>query len=83
MCFLWHIFKKIKKERWYIYLQIYECFYDPARKETAHHSIKPLGYVSKLIASGIKVPIAFYKNEVDKMNSERKEKNKKKRRIFH
>lgn len=54
------------------YLQIYESFYDPIRKGSAHRSIRPLGYVKKLIASGIEDPISYFKNEVDRMNNERK-----------
>lgn len=31
------------------YLQIYESFYDPKRRQTAHKSYKPIGYVHELI----------------------------------
>ena len=50
------------------YLQIYESFYDPERKGSAHRSYKALGYVHELQAKGIEDPIAFYKEEVDKLN---------------
>lgn len=53
------------------YLQIHESFYNPDKKQTAHRSIKPIGYIDDLIASGLKDPISFYKAEVDKMNDER------------
>lgn len=54
------------------YLQIYESFYDPARKGGAHRSYKALGYVNDLVASGIEDPVAFYKAEVERMNQELK-----------
>ncbi len=55
------------------YLQIYESFYDPARKGSAHRSIRPLGYVNKLIAQGIEDPVAHFQAEVDRMNAERRQ----------
>lgn len=54
------------------YLQIYESFYDPARGHTAHKSYRPIGYVHELQAKGIDDPIAFYKEEVAKLNQELK-----------
>lgn len=50
------------------YLQIYESFYDPQRKGSAHRSYKALGYVHELQAQGIEDPIAYYKEEVIKLN---------------
>lgn len=52
------------------YLQIYESFYDPKRKGGAHRSYKALGYVHELQAKGIEDPIAFYQEEVIKLNQE-------------
>ena len=52
------------------YLQIYSSFYDPERKQTAHKSYKPIGYVHELQAKGIDDPIAFFKEEVNKLNQE-------------
>jgi hypothetical protein len=52
------------------YLQIYESYYDPERKGGAHRSFKPIGYVHELQQSGIDDPIAFYKEEVQKLNQE-------------
>jgi len=52
------------------YLQIYESFYDPERKGGAHRSYKALGYIHELQAKGIKDPISFYQEEVDKLNQE-------------
>ena len=54
------------------YLQIYESFYDPERKGGAHRSYKALGYVHERQAKGIDDPIAFYKEEVLKLNQELK-----------
>ena len=54
------------------YLQIYESFYDPQRGHTAHKSYRPIGYVHELQAKGIDDPIAFYKEEVAKLNQELK-----------
>ena len=55
------------------YLQIYESYYDPERKCGAHRSYKPIGYVHELIAGGIVDPIAFYSEEVKKLNQKHKE----------
>jgi transposase len=55
-----------------VYLQIYESFYNPEKKETAHKCFKTLGYVQDLINSGISDPIAYYDNIVDQMNMEAK-----------
>lgn len=56
------------------YLQIYESYYDPERKAGAHRSYKPIGYVHQLQTEGIDDPIAFYKNEVQKLNQELRKK---------
>lgn len=55
-----------------LYLQIYESFYNPEKNQTSHHSIKALGYVSKLKLQGIDDPVSYYEAEVQKMNEERK-----------
>ncbi len=52
------------------YLQIYESFYDPARKGGAHRSYKAIGYLEALIAAGMDDPISYYQAEVDKLNQE-------------
>lgn len=57
-----------------IYMQIYESFYDPIKKQTAHKSYKPLGYVHELIEKGIDDPIAYYTDEVKKLNMKVKSK---------
>ncbi len=55
-----------------VYLQIYESFWDPSRKQTVHKSIKPIGYVDELMQNGIDDPISYYKEQIDQMNTERK-----------
>ena len=52
------------------YLQIYESFYDPERKNTAHRSYKAIGYVHELIHNGIEDPISFCKEEVSRLNQQ-------------
>ena len=65
------------------YLQIYESYYDPERKGGAHRSFKPIGYVHELMAKGIDDPIAFYTEEVVKLNQEHKiSKQKEKERLI-
>lgn len=54
------------------YLQIYSSFYDPERGHTAHKAYRPVGYVHELQAKGIDDPVAFYKEEVLKLNQELK-----------
>lgn len=52
------------------YLQIYESYYDPERKRGAHRSYKPIGYIHELQQKGMDDPIAFYSEEVQKLNQE-------------
>jgi hypothetical protein len=52
------------------YLQIYESFYDPQRRDTAHRSHKAIGYVHELIEKGIDDPISFFKEETAKLNQQ-------------
>lgn len=54
------------------YLQIYESYYDPERKRGAHRSYKPIGYIHELQQKGLDDPIAFYSEEVQKLNQELK-----------
>lgn len=55
------------------YLAIYESFYDPQKKGTAHKSVRSLGSVETLQANGMADPIAHYQAEVDALNAARKE----------
>lgn len=68
-----YFLKKSNKPNGDIYLQIYESFYDPARKETAHRSVQPIGYLSKLKGSGMEDPIDHYTQVVKEMNEKKKE----------
>ena len=52
------------------YLQIYESFYDPVRKGGAHRSYKPIGYIHELQEKGIDDPIAYFTDEVQRLNQE-------------
>lgn len=56
------------------YLQIYESYYDPERKGGAHRSYKPIGYVHELQSAGIDDPISYFREEVQKLNQEHKQK---------
>ena len=67
-----YFLKKTKNKKG-VYLQIYESFYDPTRKQTAHRSVRPVGYVHELKAGGIDDPVAHFKREVDAMNERRLE----------
>lgn len=60
------------------YLAIYESFYNPEKKETAHKTFKSLGSVETLIKNGLEDPITYYQKEVDKLNAERNQKTVKK-----
>lgn len=66
-----YFLKKTKNKKG-TYLQIYESYYDPARKGGAHRSYKPIGYVHELQENGIDDPIAFYSDEVRKLNQQHK-----------
>jgi len=71
-CFMAY-FLKVAKQQNNTYLAVYESFYSPATKGTKHRCIRSLGSVSKLKAAGIDDPVAFYKDEVEKMNLDNKQ----------
>ncbi len=77
-----YFLKKTKNKKG-TYLQIYESYYDPERKGGAHRSYKPIGYVHELQQNGMDDPIAFYTEEVQKLNQEhqKRKKDEKKRQI--
>ena len=56
-----------------LYLQIYESYYDPVRKGTAHRSYRAIGYFDELVASGIDDPISHFQAEVDELNRKKDE----------
>ena len=65
------------------YLQIYESFYDPLKKQTAHRSYKAIGYVNELMDKGIEDPVTFYSAEVSRLNQEfHDKKQQEKRRLY-
>lgn len=53
-----------------LYLQIYDSFYNPEKKNTSHKCIETLGYAQDLIDSGISDPIKYYSEVVSQMNLE-------------
>lgn len=55
------------------YLSIDESFYSNEKKGTAHKCFKSLGSIETLKANGMEDPVAFYKAEVERMNSEHRE----------
>lgn len=60
-----------------LYLQIYESFYNPEKKQTSHLSHKSLGYVDELISPDISDPVSYYSEVVRMMNEEAKQKKQK------
>lgn len=64
-------FLKKQKQGNQIYLAVYESFYSPDTKGTKHRCFKSLGSVEKLRSQGIDDPLAYGKDMVDKLNSER------------
>ena len=65
-----YFLKKTKNNKG-LYLQIYESFYDPVRKQTAHRSVRPLGYAHELEREGIEDPVSYYAEQVKEMNAQR------------
>ncbi len=60
------------------YLAIYESFYSPEKKGTAHKTYKSLGSVETHLENGMQDPIAHFQKKVDLLNKEReKDKDKK------
>ncbi|MDO4537773.1 MAG: hypothetical protein Q4B54_06385 [Coriobacteriales bacterium] len=55
-----------------LYLQIYESHWDPQKGHTVNKSVRAVGYEHELRESGIADPIAHFKDEVARMNEERK-----------
>ena len=54
-----------------LYLQIYESYHDKKTKTSRHKCYKKLGYVSDLVSDKIPDPVAYYKEEVRKLNAKR------------
>lgn len=54
-----------------LYLQIYESYHDKNTKTSRHKCYKKLGYVSDLASDKIPDPVAYYKEEVRKLNAKR------------
>ena len=54
-----------------LYLQIYESYHDKKTKTSRHKCYKKLGYVSDLASDKIPDPVAYYREEVKKLNAKR------------
>jgi hypothetical protein len=74
-------FLKKSKQKNRTYIAIYESFYDPAKKGTAHRCHKSLGSIETLKEKGIEDPIAHYQKVVDELNKNRKEESVKKSQL--
>ena len=55
------------------YLSIDESFYSQEKKGTAHKCYKSLGSIETLIKNGMADPVSFYQQEVDRLNSRKKQ----------
>ena len=55
------------------YLSIDESFCSQEKKGTAHKCYKSLGSVETLIKNGMADPVSFYQQEVDRLNSRKKQ----------
>lgn len=77
-----YFLKKSKNQKG-TYLLIYESYYNTEKKQTAHRSIKPIGYVEDLIKNGLEDPISYYQNVIAQMNQDKQSKKKelKKRKV--
>ena len=67
-------FLKGSKQQTRTYLSIYERFYSDETKGTKHKCYKHLGNIEKLKKEGIEDPIAYYKEEVKKLNEKKVQK---------
>lgn len=56
------------------YIQIYFSFRDPETRQPRNRCWKTLGYIQDLQASGIADPVSYYKEEVRRLNEERRQK---------
>lgn len=63
-----YFLKKSKIKRG-TYLQIYESYYDPAKRGTRNRSAKALGYVEDLRAKGIADPVKWGREQAEAMNA--------------
>ena len=60
-----------KKNKDDIYLQMYETYWDKARKQARTRCIESFGYVSQLTSEDIPDPISYYKDLVQKREEKR------------
>ena len=69
-------FLKKTKTKHDVYLQFYEVLRSGSQGRSSSVG-RPVGYVKKLIESGIDDPIAHFQKEVDRMNAKHKEQQQK------
>lgn len=67
-------FLKQAKLKGRTYISICESFYNHDKKGTAHRTYKSLGSIETHKANGLEDPVAFFQQEVDKLNREKEEK---------
>lgn len=65
-------FLKKSKQQGRCYLSIYESFYSPEVNGTKHRCFKSLGNIETLKNNGIEDPVAYYQEEVNRLNEQRK-----------
>ena len=54
-----------------IYLQVYESSWNKELKQPRSRSVEAIGYVDDLVSDEIPDPVSYYKDYVDKLNTER------------
>ena len=67
-----YFLKKTKPSKKGVYLQIYQGYYIP-KVGKRNKSYRKIGYISDLIAQGIKNPIEHFQKEVDLLNQKEKD----------
>lgn len=67
-------FLKQAKLKGRTYISICESFYNHDKRGTSHRTYKSLGSVETHKANGLEDPVAFFQQEVDELNKEKKEK---------
>ena len=56
-----------------VYLQMYDRFWDPVRKQARYKSVKAFGYVHDLISDDIPDPVSYFKHYVAEEELKRKQ----------
>ena len=69
-------FLRIDKKKKGDYLQIYDRYWDPDKKQARYKSIEAIGYVEDLKSDDISDPVAYYKEYVNSLNELNKDENR-------